>query len=182
MRPSFSICSSSPSTICCVSPMSRSSTRKFSSSSAILKACMYSQSPARTHFEFPHLVLAEGRPRRVRASSMMSSCTSVAVWTISTTDPRRTAPRPSYPHNLAASSSSAGRIRLPPPSRRYSPISVMTSTPETASRSNSRSMASKSSRNRSNTSLAAVLALTEAVTLARPVVRKLHVDAEIFVL
>src|SRR5262249_31337465 len=41
-------------------------------------------------------------------------------------------------------------------------------------------MASRSSRSRSNTSLAAALALVEVVTLVGPVVRKLHVDAEVF--
>ena len=35
------------------------------------------------------MVLEEGRPRRVSASSMMSSWTRVAVWSISTTAPRR---------------------------------------------------------------------------------------------
>ena len=39
------------------------------------------------------------------------------------------------------SSSKAGRRRLPPPARRYSPISVIARTPETVSRPNSRSMA-----------------------------------------
>src|SRR6185312_9986464 len=159
--------------------MSRSRTLKLCSSRAILKACMYSQSPARTHLEFPHLVFADGRPRRVSASSIMSSCTRVAVWTISTTDPSRTAPWPSYPHSLAASSSRAGRMRLPPPSRRYSPISVITVTPETASRSNSRSIASRSSRRRSSTSLTA--ALVVVLTLVGPVVGELHVDAKILV-
>ena len=37
----------------------------------------------------PQVVLEEGRPRRVSASSMMSSWTRVAVWSISTTAPRR---------------------------------------------------------------------------------------------
>src|SRR5690348_15000387 len=73
-------------------------------------------------------------------------------------------------------------MRLPPPSRRYSPISVMTSTLEMASRWNSCSIASRSSRNRSNTSLAAKLALADVVTLIGPVVRKLHIDAEVFAL
>src|SRR3974377_11409 len=50
--------------------------------------------PARTHFALPHWVLAAGRPRRVLASSMMSSCTSVAVWMISTTAPNLIAPWP----------------------------------------------------------------------------------------
>ncbi len=39
--------------------------------------------------ELPQVVLEEGRPRRVSASSMMSSWTRVAVWSISTTAPRR---------------------------------------------------------------------------------------------
>src|SRR5581483_1156401 len=70
-------------------------------------------------------------------------------------------------------------MRLPPPSRRYSPISVMTPTPETASRSNSRSIASRSSRRRSKTSFAATLA--GVLTLVGPVVSELHVDAEILI-
>src|SRR6266568_2538485 len=43
-------------------------------------------------------------------------------------------------------------MRLPPPPRRYSPISVMAVTPETVSRPNSRSMAARSSRRSSKTS------------------------------
>src|SRR6266536_2228336 len=43
-------------------------------------------------------------------------------------------------------------MRLPPPSRKYSPISVMAVTPETVSRPNSRSMAARSSRRSSKTS------------------------------
>src|SRR5205823_13721913 len=101
---------------------------------------------------------------------------------ISTTAPKRTALFAVYPNNFEANNSSAGRMRLPPPSRRYSPISVMTATSETASRSNSRSMASRSSRNRSNTSFTAALALAGVVTLVGPVVGELHIDAEIPVL
>src|SRR5579872_2438009 len=44
--------------------------------------------------EFPHCVFAAGRPRRVCASSMMSSWTRVAVWMISITAPILIAPRP----------------------------------------------------------------------------------------
>ena len=51
--------------------------------------------PASTHLALPHWVLAAGRPRRVLASSMMSSCTSVAVWMISTMAPSRMALRSS---------------------------------------------------------------------------------------
>src|SRR5262249_6201025 len=54
----------------------------------------------------------------------------------------------------------------------------MTSTPEMASRSNSCSMARRSSRNRSNTSFAAALA--EVVNLVGPVIGELHIDSEIF--
>src|SRR2546429_8072301 len=71
-------------------------------------------------------------------------------------------------------------MRFPPPSRRYSPISVMTSTSDTASRWNSRSMASRSSRNRSKTSLATAPELVDVLTLVGPVIGKLHVDAEVF--
>src|SRR5215813_15393369 len=41
-------------------------------------------------------------------------------------------------------------------------------------------MAIRSSRSRSNTSFAAALALVEVVTLIGPVVRELHVNAEVF--
>ena len=58
----------------------------------------------------------------------------------------------------AESSSSEGRMRLPPPSRRYSAISVMVLTPEAASRPNSCSIATRSSRSRSKTSLAVAIA------------------------
>src|SRR6266566_1341423 len=72
--PSFSICRSSPSTICWVKSINVSRMRKLRSCTAILNACMYSQSPASTHFELPHCVFAAGRPRRIWASSIMSSC------------------------------------------------------------------------------------------------------------
>ena len=58
----------------------------------------------------------------------------------------------------AESSSSEGRMRLPPPSRRYSAISVMVLTLEAASRPNSCSIATRSSRSRSKTSLAVAIA------------------------
>jgi hypothetical protein len=46
---------------------------------------------------------------------MMSSCSSVAVWMNSTTAASRIARSPRYPESRHDSSSSAGRIRLPPP-------------------------------------------------------------------
>ncbi len=49
-------------------------------------------------------------------------------------------------------------MRLPPPSRRYSAISVMVLTLEAASRPNSCSIATRSSRSRSKTSLAVAIA------------------------
>ena len=49
-------------------------------------------------------------------------------------------------------------MRLPPPPRRYSPISVMASTPETVSRPNSRSMAERSSRSISKISFPLMVA------------------------
>ncbi len=58
----------------------------------------------------------------------------------------------------AASNSRDGRMRLPPPSLRYSAISVMVLTPEAASRPNSCSMATRSSRSKSKTSLAVAMA------------------------
>jgi len=66
-------------------------------------------------------------------------------------------------------------MRLPPPTRRYSAISVIVSTLDTASRPNSRSMAVRSSRSRSKTSravdIANVLKVLEFLRfpLARPV-------------
>src|SRR5208283_5938460 len=83
--------------------------------------------------------------------------------------------------SLQESSSNAGRRRLPPPARRYSPISVIALTPETVSRPNSRSMAARSSCSRSKTSLA--LWVTDALKYFVPsvgsVIRELHVNAEI---
>src|SRR6185312_2720715 len=184
--PSFSICSNSPSTICWVSEMSRSSTWKLRSSSAVENACIYSQSPARTHFELPQVVLEEGRPRRVSASSMMSSWTSVAVWSISTTEPRRMRLWLVQPRALAESSRSKGRMRLPPPAMRYWAMSVMTSTFEADWVANSRSMAARSSRRRSKTS--AAVAMESVLTrmseyqdagLVRAEIRELQADAEI---
>ena len=52
------------------------------------------------------------------ASSMMSSWTRVAVWSISTTAPRRMRESLSQSRDLAESSSSSGRMRLPPPAIR----------------------------------------------------------------
>src|ERR1700728_3341739 len=57
----------------------------------------------------------------------------------------------------AESSSSEGRILLPPPSRRYSAISVMVLTLDAASRPSSCSTATKSSRSSSKTSLAVAM-------------------------
>src|SRR6266853_1628904 len=71
---------------------------------------------------------------------------------ISTTAPSFTAPRPAYLNSFDDSNKSAGRIRFPPPPRRYSPISVIAVTFETVSRPNSRSMAARSSRRSSKTS------------------------------
>src|SRR5215467_10566032 len=177
--PSFSVWSSSPSTIFWVRSMSTSRMRKLRSSTAILKACIYSQSPAKTHFELPQRTLAAGRPRRVLASSMMSSCTSVAVWMISTTAPSRTALRSAWGKSLELRSNSAGRSRLPPPARRCSPISVMARTLETVSRPNSRSIAARSSRSRSKTSFALDVVGALKEPLVASVVRELHIDPEI---
>ena len=60
----------------------------------------------------------------------MSSCTSVAVWSISTTAPSLMALVLRRGKSLADSNSKTGRIRLPPPARRCSPISVMARTLE----------------------------------------------------
>src|SRR6516165_4081034 len=98
-----------------------------------------------------------------------------------------------------ASSSRLGRIRLPPPSRRYSAISVMVLTLDAASRPSSCSMATRSSRSRSNTSLAVAIASVlksfrfprfsgsgllqgscrESAMLISPVVGELQIDAQV---
>src|SRR6185437_963915 len=59
---------------------------------------------------------------------------------------------------FAASSNNAGRMRCPPPSRRYPAISVIESTSEAEERANSCSTAIRSSWSRSNTSFAVVIA------------------------
>src|SRR3989442_1039803 len=77
-------------------------------------------------------------------------------------------------------------MRLPPPARRYSPISVMASTFETVSRPNSCSMAAKSSRSNSKTSLPLMMAgelnFTVYPLLVRPVICELHINSEILLL
>src|SRR5271170_1425786 len=88
---------------------------------------------------------------------MMSSWTRVAVWSISTTAPRRMRLWFVQPSALAESRRSKGRIRLPPPAMRYWAMSVMTSTFEADWRENSCSMAARSSRRRSNTSAAVAM-------------------------
>src|SRR5579859_1251614 len=100
---------------------------------------------------------------------------------ISTTAPNWTAPRPVYPKSLEESNSSAGRMRLPPPPRKYSPISVMARTLETVSRPNSRSMAERSSRNRSKISFREMVAglPNSFIASVGPVVGELHVNAKI---
>src|SRR5271170_4823447 len=86
-----------------------------------------------------------------------------------------------------------GRMRLPPPLRKYSPISVIASTPETVSRPNSRSMAERSPRSSSKISFPLIVAgvlnrfvpnsLASTVEsqnlLVCSVIRKLGIDAEI---
>ena len=61
-------------------------------------------------------------------------------------------------------------MRLPPPPRRYSPISVMASTPETVSRPNSRSMAARSSRSSSKNSFPLMVAGVLKADVPDPVV------------
>src|SRR5579864_6417154 len=72
-------------------------------------------------------------------------------------------------------------MRLPPPARRYSPMSVMARTLETVSRPNSRSMAARSSRSSSKISLPDMVAdvLKIFAKLSTAVVRELHVNAKI---
>src|ERR1035438_4236430 len=63
-------------------------------------------------------------------------------------------------------------MRLPPPPRRYSAISVMVLTPEAASRPNSCSIATRSSLSRSKTSLAVGIAnVLKALRFSRFLVR-----------
>src|SRR5271157_3438119 len=102
---------------------------------------------------------------------------------ISTTAPSLMDPWPAEFISLQESSSKAGRRRLPPPARRYSPISVIARTPETVSRPNSRSMAARSSCSRSKTSLALWVTVGfKACPSVGSIVGKLHVDAEIALL
>src|SRR5271165_7128556 len=95
--------------------------------------------------------------------------------------------------------SSDGRMRLPPPSRRYSAISVIVLTLDAASRPSSCSIATRSSRSRSKTSLAVAIASVlksfrfprvpdsgvlkgscrRSVMLIRPVIRKLQVHTKV---
>src|SRR5579859_7141410 len=78
-------------------------------------------------------------------------------------------------------------MRLPPPLRKYSPISVMACTPATVSRPNSPSSATRSSRSRSNTSFPLMVAGALNSVCSRwlkscsicSVVRKLQIDPEI---
>ena len=65
----------------------------------------------------PQRLFTLRRPRRTVAWSMMSSWSSVAVWMNSTTDASTIARSPRKPQARQASSSRAGRMRLPPPSR-----------------------------------------------------------------
>ena len=50
---------------------------------ASFNACANRQSPNSTAISFPHFAASVSRPRRISASSMTSSCTSVARCTIS---------------------------------------------------------------------------------------------------
>ena len=80
---------------------------------------MYSQSPASTEVWLPQTTLIDGRPRRVLARSITSSCTSVAVWIISTTAAMRISMGFASPSMRPESSTRMGRRRLPPPACRY---------------------------------------------------------------
>src|ERR1700691_892242 len=73
-------------------------------------------------------------------------------------------------------------MRLPPPARRYSPISVIAATFEIVSRPNCSSIAAMSSRSRSKSSfpvLDVVAPNRLLAPLVGPVVRELQIDAEI---
>ncbi len=64
----------------------------------------------------PQRLFTLARPRRVVASSMMSSWSRLAVWMNSTVEASVIARSPRYPQSRLASRRSAGRTRLPPPS------------------------------------------------------------------
>ena len=55
---------------------------------------VYRKSPSSTVMSFPQRLFTLRRPRRTVASSMMSSCSSVAVWMNSTTEASRMARSP----------------------------------------------------------------------------------------
>ncbi len=76
-------------------------------------ACANKQSPSSTVMALPQRALGVGWSRRVSAPSMMSSCTSVARWIISTMTARRVCSGVRPPVAPPASSAIAGRSRLP---------------------------------------------------------------------
>src|SRR2546422_10767547 len=89
-------------------------TSRFFSPNATAKDRMYSQSPAKTVIEFPQCEFADGRPLRVSAASMMSSCTKVALWMNSTTAARRIAIGETAPNIFADGDPFGSRCRIHP--------------------------------------------------------------------
>ena len=72
-------------------------------------------SPERMATFSPQRAWTDGLPRRTAALSMMSSCSSVKLWKISTAAAAGSAWSVRSEKTPQASSSSIGRSRLPPP-------------------------------------------------------------------
>ena len=87
---------------------------------ASLSAWAKRQSPSNTEISLPQLAASVGRPRRILASSITSSCTSVARWTISIITATITCESLGWPVALALNATNAGRNCLPCPVSAYS--------------------------------------------------------------
>ncbi len=72
-------------------------------------------SPERMATFSPQRAGTDALPRRTAALSIMSSCSRVKLWNISTAAAAGRASCTSPPKASQQSSSSAGRMRLPPP-------------------------------------------------------------------
>ena len=95
------------------------------SSDSSVEARANRKSPDRMASELSQRWFAEATPRRSAASSMTSSWYSVARWVSSTTTAASTMPARAGSPNCAASSTSSGRVRLPPACARCEVISLM---------------------------------------------------------
>ncbi len=96
------------------------STRGCPSPTISWNAREYRKSPTSTAAALPNVALAVAWPRRSDDSSTTSSCSSVAVWIISTTAASVNLAGPSTPQARADRMVSAGRRRLPPLLMMYS--------------------------------------------------------------